>query len=156
MANEKTLMNCEIIYVEGNSHCIREWIYQSATESEGNENQEKQICDLTARSNTAVCVPSNPYVLTPLCRVLLEQLTGLQLVKKFPRISRNPKVHYRPHKRPPPVSILGQPNAIHIPTSHLLQIRPNISQIKPAQCCIKLVFYLTYTMMHGSTKLKSS
>ena len=25
--------------------------------------------------------------------------------------------------------------------------------MKPAQCCIKLVFHLTYTMMHGSTKL---
>ena len=42
------------------------------------------------------------------------------------RISRNPKVHYRTHKRPPPVSILGQPNPGHIPTSHLLEIRPNI------------------------------
>ena len=37
-------------------------------------------------------------------------------------ISRNPKVHYRTHKRPPPVSILGQPNPVHIPTSYLLEI----------------------------------
>ena len=66
------------------------------------------------------------YLLTLWCRFLLEQLTGLQLVKKFPGISRNPKVHYRTHKRPPPVSILGQPNPVHIPTSHLLEIRPNI------------------------------
>jgi len=42
------------------------------------------------------------------------------------RISRNPKIHYRTHKRPPPVSILGQPNRVHIHTSHLLEIRPNI------------------------------
>ena len=28
------------------------------------------------------------------------------------------------------------------------------AEIKPAQCCIKLVFHLTYTVMHGSTKLK--
>ena len=42
------------------------------------------------------------------------------------RISRNPKVHYRTHKRPPPVSILGQPNPIHTPTSHLLEVQPNI------------------------------
>ena len=46
--------------------------------------------------------------------------------QEIPRISWNPKVHYRTHKRPPPVSILGQPNPIHIPTSHLLEIRPNI------------------------------
>ena len=44
----------------------------------------------------------------------------------IPCISRNLKVHYRTHKRPPPVSILGQPNPVHIPTSHLLEIHPNI------------------------------
>ena len=46
--------------------------------------------------------------------------------QEIPRISRNPKVHYRTHKRPPPVSVLGQPNPVHIPTSHLLEIHPNI------------------------------
>ena len=66
------------------------------------------------------------YLLTPLCRVLLKQLTGLQLVKKFPAFHGTPKVHYRTHKRPPPVSILDQPNPVHIPTSHLLEIHPNI------------------------------
>jgi len=57
------------------------------------------------------------YLLTPWCRVHLQKLTGLQLDKKF---------HYRTHKLPPTVSNLGQPNPVHIPTSHLLEIHPNI------------------------------
>ena len=36
-------------------------------------------------------------------------------------------MHYRTHNRPPLVSILGQPNPVHIPTSHLLEIHPNIT-----------------------------
>ena len=46
--------------------------------------------------------------------------------QEIPRISRNPKIHYRTQKRPPTVSIRGQPNPVHIPTSHLLEIHPNI------------------------------
>ena len=65
------------------------------------------------------------YLLTPWCRVLLEKLTGLQLVKKFPAFHGNRRFitaltsvcH---------LSILGQPNPVHIPTSHLLEIQPNI------------------------------
>ena len=46
--------------------------------------------------------------------------------QEIPRISWNPKIYYRTHKRPPTISILGPPNPVHIPTSHLLEIRPNI------------------------------
>jgi len=45
---------------------------------------------------------------------------------EIPRNSHNLKVHYRTHKRPPPVSILGPTNPVHIPTSHLLEIHPNV------------------------------
>ena len=54
------------------------------------------------------------------------EATWFAASQEIPRISRNPKVHYRTHKRPPPVSILGQPNPVHIPTSHLLEIHSNI------------------------------
>ena len=47
--------------------------------------------------------------------------------QEIPRTSRNPKVHHRTHKRPPPVSILGQPNPVNIHTSQLLEIHPNIN-----------------------------
>ena len=54
------------------------------------------------------------------------EANGFAASQEIPRISRNPKVHYRTHKRPPTVSKLGQPNPVHMPTSHLLEIHPNI------------------------------
>ena len=63
--------------------------------------------------------------------------------QEIPHISRNPEVHYCTHKRPPPVSILGQANPVHLPTSYLLEIHPNIihpSTPRSPQCSPSLRF----------------
>ena len=65
------------------------------------------------------------FLHTPWCRVLLEKLTGLQLVKKYPAFHGTRRfitalTSFR-H-----LSILGQPNPVHVLTSHLLEIHTNI------------------------------
>ena len=91
---------------------------------------------------------STPYLLTYLLTYSMVQSPSweanwFEASQEIPRISRNPKVHYRTHKRPPTVPILGQPNPVHIPTPHLLEIHPNIihpSTPKSPQCSLSLRF----------------
>ena len=64
--------------------------------------------------------------LTPYSRVLLEKLTSFAANQEIPRILWNPKVHYRTHKRPPPVPILSQPHPVPTTPSHFLKIHLNI------------------------------
>ena len=66
------------------------------------------------------------YILNSMVQSTAWEANWFAASQEIPRISRNPKVHYCTHKRPPPVSILGQPNPVHIPTSYVLQIHPNI------------------------------
>jgi hypothetical protein len=90
---------------------------------------------MLAPTNANKCLEIISYLLTYLFTYLLTYsmvqsppwaANWFAATQEIPRISRNPKVHYRTHKRPQSVSILGQPNPVHIPTSHLLEIHPNI------------------------------
>ena len=75
---------------------------------------------------SSACTYLLTYLLTPRSRVILQKLTGLQLIKEFPEFLWKPKVHYRTHKITPPVPIVSQLYPIHTPTSHFLKSHLNI------------------------------
>ena len=74
---------------------------------------------MASRKTTVIPTPRN--------KILLEKLTGQKLVKKFPQILRNLKVHYSIYKRLPPVAVLNHINTVHSSPSHFLKIPFNVN-----------------------------
>ena len=64
------------------------WRYIECVHNNNNNNNNPSLCCrgiiLTAVTLSDFAPSPGTHLLTPWCRVLLEQLTGLQLVKKFP------------------------------------------------------------------------
>jgi hypothetical protein len=109
------------------------WLWHFVVWQKGTTVAEEPTATVTenAESTLLQSVGNDPHrvmwhnLLTPWNRVLLEKLTGLYLVKKSPRFIE-PEGLLPLHNCPPPVSILSQPNPVHIPTYHFLKIHPNI------------------------------
>ena len=80
-------------------------------------------------------------LLTECSRVLLGKPTGFAANQEIPRILWNPKVHYRTHKRPPPVPILNQRHPVPTTPSHFLKIHLNSSAL------LLFMLNLTLTLM---------
>jgi len=72
------------------------------------------------------------------------EATWFAAIQEIPRFSQNPKVHYRTHKRPPPVSILGQHKEIGLSKIQLARDHRNtkIELITMQQDVTYSVYYI--------------
>ena len=89
-------------------------------------NHNTSFSNYTVLFVAQTCMVSGYSLLTPWSRVLLEKLTGFAANQEIHHILWNPKIHYRTHKRPPPVPILSQLHQVPTTPSHFLKIHLNI------------------------------
>jgi len=68
------------------------------------------------------------------------EASRVSVSQETPHILWEPKVHYRTHKRPPPVPILSQLDPVHTPTPHSLKIHLILFQCRPASSKWSLSF----------------
>ena len=68
---------------------------------------------MACHSYSGIIAASHVYLLTySMVQSPSWEANWFAVSQEIPRILWNPKVHYRTHKRPPPVHILGQPNPV--------------------------------------------
>ena len=105
---------------------IRSRVFTTATSRLGrHESKFWSSCTTFWTILTSLLTYLLTYLLTPWCSPSWEA-NWFAASQETPRFLWKPKVHYRTHKRPPTFLVLGQPNPVHIPTSHLLEFHPNI------------------------------
>ena len=115
-----TYMNCYWLYIYRNK-----WTYLCKETLIG-KNYDETFTYLFIYIRTYLLSYRLTYLLTPTSRVLLEKLTGSQLVKGFPAyygtrrfiIAFTSILHF---------SIQSWLDPVHIPTSHIQKLYPNIS-----------------------------
>ena len=67
-----------------------QWTEQSTVPDDGSRKNFEKFC-ITTTTPFTTTTTTTTYLLTPWCRVLIEKLTGLQLVKKFPAFHGTPR-----------------------------------------------------------------
>ena len=82
-------------------------------------------CNSKVWATIATCILGQErYSCSNLLTYLITQWS--RVLQEIPRILRNPKGHFRIHKRPTPVPVLSQTDPVHAPTCHFLKIHFNI------------------------------